>query len=175
MLLITTNAAEVRIVTAEAIDPHLAKRIVEDCCAVTRRSAAGDLVVPVDAVGRKVEGERARAYRVGEDKELISSAWVRGVPVEPNGCRIALGGVDDVCAGNDIQFGLNPAQAVLGDRIRRLADVAAHVPHLVPALLVVVPDTITEYHRGGPSFLFQGLIRLKHGRGGVIGGRVEAA
>src|SRR5262245_61354672 len=92
-------------VRTEAVDPDLAKRIVEDGGAVAAEAAARDHVGPVKAVGGEVQVQSPGFSLAANGAEHLEAALgVFFSKIEPDGIGVAAAGLDDVGALVAIQL-----------------------------------------------------------------------
>ena len=134
----------VRFVRAQAEDPDAAKRIPEKRAAVARRPR-GPGRPPVNAVARQPELQRAGV--VIEPRHLEPLRRRGRLQVEPDRVRVPALGRHDVAAGDDVERGAFPRQAIARDGQRGVLLVAAHVPHLEQPVRGIEKHAVAVDHR----------------------------
>src|SRR5262249_520098 len=123
-----TEAAE--LLVAQAVHPLSAEWVVEDGAAVAGRTAFAALR-PVEAVGRRIQHQRV----LPECRQLEAEGRVALVMVEPDRVRVAEHLRDHHVRARDRVYQRPlPREAVVRDRVARVALVSAHVPHLEDAV-----------------------------------------
>ena len=141
---ITAADGDSRRIVAQAEAPDAAERVVEKRRAIAGGAGGADRRVQCMPSARCT----ARARRCRTTPTSCSGARIASRQIEPHRARVAHGRVDDVGAGDDVERGRCPRDAVGRRRQAGSRAVAGHVPHLEQAVARIEEHAVAEHHRG---------------------------
>ena len=152
---------------AEAHHPDFAERIPEGGGAVAHRRAEGDLLAPVDAVGRAIE-RKGLLLLVGVD-EFEAARRILFLLIQPDHSGVAIAVEHDVGPWHDVAQRLLPMHPVVGNRQSGVRVLPRNVPGLEIPVGRIVPDAVAEGHGLAPlAIALPGAVGPDDGVAGVL-------